>query len=166
MMVAVSMLAVALAGCGGVVPKVLHTTHATASPTPNTQEITIQLETAIDQMVAADNAQIAGWNSGDPATVTSAINATIADHQALDTVITGITFPTGPDTTDAKSVLSADVAYENSLSELAANTSDVGTYNALYNAMVPLESSFSGALSVLAGDFGLVPSSPSPSPGS
>lgn len=149
---------VGLAGCGGsasgAAVRSAPTTQASASPTPNIQQIANELLAAENKMITADNSHLAEFNSSNPPTATAGINATIADHQTFDSALQGIAFPPAV-TSDVAGVLTADVAYENALATLAVNTDNAINYNSVFATTVPLESQFEAALSTLNGDFGI-----------
>lgn len=166
-------LAVGIAGCGGSNAGGSNSPKArpsvVSSPTPNVAKISNELLTAGNQMISADNTNLANFNAlttagGSPATATAGINATIQDHQTFDAAINGISFPAA-DSADGNSVLNADSAYENDLATLAVNTNDVGNYNSVFDTVLPLQSAFQAALTTLDSDFGITSSAtPTPSP--
>lgn len=157
--VGASALTLTLAACGGSGGRVSTATghpsqQPSASPTPNIAQISNQLVSAINKMINADNANLAAFNSSTPATATAGINATIADHQALDSTLQGIAVPAS-DQSDVSNLLKADAAYENALATLAVNTDSVANYNSVFNTVVPLQSAFQAALSAVGTDFGI-----------
>jgi hypothetical protein len=133
---------------------------ATPTPVP-TPSVGDQLLAADNQENSVYNANLASVNSGVPATVTAGWNAIDQGQQAFDTTIEGINFPKA-DAVAVNGVLAADTAYENAIGTLAVNTDDTDNYNALFDAMLPLESAFDSAQATLGDDFGLTSATPTP----
>jgi len=110
--------------------------------------------------VASDSTQLntAEQTDGDPTAATAAINTQIAHLTAFDATMRSIEFPVAYQA-DARAVLSANAAFENGLSNLAANTDSISNYNATLVTVTPLKAAFVAAANTLASDLGLTPAS-------
>ncbi|MGC2206896.1 MAG: hypothetical protein WA724_03465 [Candidatus Dormiibacterota bacterium] len=112
----------------------------------------------INAYITAENANLANWNSTDPATEVAGIQATEQAANTFASQIQGLNFRSS-DVSDAKALVSAATVYAASLGSLAANVptdSDYTEYNQIYNtSIIPDSSALQAAVTTLGNDFGL-----------
>jgi hypothetical protein len=122
-----------------------------ATATPDPALAASAFATAAKLMSQADDADIAKQNSQDEAISIASIYDRVIVHQTFDQRLQSISFPSSA-VADMHAVVNADAALERALGALAANRNDVNTYDSLFGTVVSLQTTFIGALTVLAHD--------------
>lgn len=115
-----------------------------------------QYVSAYNTMNNAVNADVAKQNTdgSNPTALTAVIDDQIAARHTFDTAVAAITFPAA-DGADVKSLIAADVALENDLGTLAANTTDTANYNSVFATVTSAQGAFAAAATTLENDLGL-----------
>jgi len=157
--VAVLGIGISLAACSSGSPsKQSGGSGGATSTTSTTADLTAAASAAYgaayNTMQTADNAGIDQQNSSDQSTQIAGINARVQVRQTFDTAIQAIQFPTSAQT-DAKAVLSADVALETALGDLSVNVNDTANYNSVFQTVSTDLSAFAAADAALSSDLGL-----------
>jgi hypothetical protein len=137
-------------GCkGNIESNYKHAAALTGEAAPKTAYIA-----AYNTLNPAVNAGITNQNSGVPATVTAGINAEIAAYVAFDTSIAAINF-TGQTRSDARRLLSDDVALDNALGTLSVNTNDASSYNQIFPTVTAAVDTVEADQTALNNDLGV-----------
>ena len=146
-------------------PGVLNSQAALSSPAPSTDLTATNVDYAVyfsqdyNAMITADNTAVTQANSATNAKTRAAgINARITVHRNFDTQVLTIDWPPSK-AVQQTGVINADIALEQYLATLAANTTNIKYYNSLGPGLIPIQTAFDTAsIDVINGDSGSVSS--------